>query len=85
MRRDKLRGLKRNAAVVLGNVGTTDDVDLLTRALDGDDPLVRAHAAWALGKIASPAAVEALRARSAERSDANVSAELRRALEGTCG
>jgi epoxyqueuosine reductase len=47
MKRAKLRGLKRNAAVVLGNAGTTDDVDVLTRALDDDDQLVREHAAWA--------------------------------------
>ena len=48
MKRARLRGLKRNAAVVLGNAGTADDVDVLTRALDDPDPLVREHAAWAL-------------------------------------
>ncbi len=48
MKRAKLRGLKRNAAVVLGNVGTADDVEVLTRALDDEEPLVREHAAWAL-------------------------------------
>ena len=48
MKRAKLRGLKRKAAVVLGNVGTADDVDVLTHALDEDEPLVREHAAWAL-------------------------------------
>ena len=51
MKRAKLRGLKRNAAVVLGNVGTTEDVDVLTRALDDDEPLVRKHAAWALARL----------------------------------
>ena len=51
MKRAKLRGLKRNAAVVLGNVGTADDVDVLRRALDDDEPLVREHAAWALDSI----------------------------------
>ena len=34
MKRAKLRGLKRNAAVVLGNVGMRDDIDVLTRALE---------------------------------------------------
>jgi len=48
MKRAKLRKLKRNAAVVLGNVGTADDVDVLRRALDDDEPIVREHAAWAL-------------------------------------
>ena len=50
MKRAKLRELKRNAAVVLGNVGTGDDVDVLTRALDDEEPLVREHAAWALAR-----------------------------------
>jgi len=52
MKRAKLRGLKRNAAVVLGNVGTADDADVLTRAAEDDEPLVREHAAWALGRLA---------------------------------
>jgi epoxyqueuosine reductase len=53
MKRAKLRGLKRNAAVVLGNVGTADDVPLLARALVDPDPLVREHAAWAVERIRS--------------------------------
>jgi epoxyqueuosine reductase len=48
MKRAKLRRLKRNAAVALGNVGSEADVEVLTRALDDPEPLVREHAAWAL-------------------------------------
>jgi hypothetical protein len=62
MKRAKLRGLERNAAVVPGNVGTADDADVLTRAVDYPEPLVRAHA-WALGRLAPRAAVPALRDR----------------------
>ena len=51
MKRAKLRGLKRNAAVVLANSGDADDVDVLTRALDHAEALVREHAARALGGI----------------------------------
>jgi epoxyqueuosine reductase len=51
MKRAKLRGLKRNAAVVLGNVGNPEDVDVLTRALDDPEPLVREHAEWALARL----------------------------------
>jgi epoxyqueuosine reductase len=40
--------MKRNAAVVLGNVGTVEDAPVLQRALDDGDPLVPEHAAWAL-------------------------------------
>lgn len=51
VKRTKLRGLKRNAAVVLGNIGSTDDVPVLLAALEDPEPLVREHAAWALGEI----------------------------------
>jgi epoxyqueuosine reductase QueG len=33
MKRAKLRGLKRNAAVMLRNVGSPEDIDVLTQAL----------------------------------------------------
>ena len=56
MKRAKLRGLQRNAAVVLGNVGTTGDVGLLERACnEGSDEMVREHAAWALDRLQRPA------------------------------
>ena len=50
MKRARLRGLKRNAAVVLGNAADPDDIDVLTRALEDPEPLVREHAAWALAR-----------------------------------
>jgi epoxyqueuosine reductase len=52
MKRAKLRGLKRNAVVVLGNIGTADDVAVIERALADADPLVREHAAWVLDRLA---------------------------------
>ena len=51
MKRAKRRGLARNAAVVLGNVGTSEDAPLLEAALAHDEPLVREHAAWALARL----------------------------------
>jgi epoxyqueuosine reductase len=51
MKRAKLRGLRRNAAVVVGNVGTAEDVDVLTRALADEEPQAREHAAWALARL----------------------------------
>jgi len=50
MKRAKLRGLQRNAAVLLGNVGTAADAGVLTRALDDADPQAREPAAWALAQ-----------------------------------
>ena len=51
MKRVKLRGLRRNSAVVLGNVGAVEDVPALQQALVDPEPLVREHAAWALNEI----------------------------------
>ncbi len=48
-RRDP-RHLRRNALVALGNVGDGRDPDVrraVTRHLDGDDAMLREHAAWA--------------------------------------
>ena len=53
MKRAKRRGLARNAATVLGNVGTADDVATLVAALDDPEPLVAEHTAWALERIES--------------------------------
>jgi epoxyqueuosine reductase len=69
MKRAKLRGLKRNSAVVLGNVGTSGDVPSLVAALDDAEPLVRKHAAWALARIGSEEALDALHARLPDTSD----------------
>jgi epoxyqueuosine reductase len=53
MKRAKLPAMKRNAAVVLGNVGAVEDVPVLEQALDDPEPLVCEHAAWALTRLAS--------------------------------
>ena len=52
MKRAKLRGLKRNAAVVLGNIGTMEDLSVLEQALGDPEPTAHEHAEWALEKIA---------------------------------
>ncbi len=51
MKRAKLRGLKRNAAVVLGNIGDSGDIPVLEAALDGAEPLVDEHVDWAIRQI----------------------------------
>jgi epoxyqueuosine reductase len=59
--RAKRRGLARNAAIALGNVGTSDDLPVLVSALEKhDEPLVRGHAAWAIGRIGGKQAARAL-------------------------
>jgi len=54
MKRAKLRGLKRNAAVVLGNVGAMEDVGLLEHVrAEEPDEMIREHATWALARVAA--------------------------------
>lgn len=53
LKRPKLRGLKRNAAVVLGNLGTAEDISLLERVAADAEPLVSEHAAWAAERLAA--------------------------------
>jgi epoxyqueuosine reductase len=74
MKRAKLRGLKRNAAVVLGTLASEGDVPVLVAALSDPEPLVRRHVAWALAEGSSPAALEALRARAQIERDEEVRA-----------
>jgi epoxyqueuosine reductase len=78
--RAKRRGLLRNVAVALGNSGNPEAVPALASALADPEPLVRGHAAWALGRLGSPGARRALeRARPAE-PEAGVVAEIDAAL-----
>jgi len=80
MKRAKLRGLQRNAAVVLGNAGSPEDVPVLAASLANPEPLVRGAAVRALVTIGSADAVAPLRDRLVEEEDESVAAELREAL-----
>jgi epoxyqueuosine reductase len=51
IKRARRRGLARNAAVVLGNIGDARDATVLARASNDPDPLVREHTEWALDRI----------------------------------
>lgn len=51
MRRATRSGMRRNAAVVLGNRRDERALPQLRAALRDEDPVVRGHAAWAIAKI----------------------------------
>jgi epoxyqueuosine reductase len=71
MQRARRQGLRRNAAVAMGNRRDPRYTAPLGRALEDDDPVVRAHAAWALGRIGGAEALHRLReARQLEASPA---------------
>jgi epoxyqueuosine reductase len=60
IRRAKRRGLLRNVCVALGNIGDPQAVPALIGALYDHEPLIRGHAAWALGRIGGEQAKKAL-------------------------
>jgi epoxyqueuosine reductase len=69
--------LRRNAAVALGNALDRAAVPALARALETDPhPMVRGHAAWALGRIGSSGSLEALRRRRTAETDIEVREEI---------
>jgi len=53
IKRAKRRGYLRNVAVATGNTGNKNDLPILEQAIQDDEPLVREHANWALGKVKS--------------------------------
>lgn len=74
--------LRRNAAVALGNALDRSAVGALAQSLRSDPhPMVRGHAAWALGRIGSPAALAALRRQREFENDRAVRSEIAAALE----
>ncbi|MFW6063695.1 MAG: tRNA epoxyqueuosine(34) reductase QueG [Chloroflexota bacterium] len=71
IKRIKRERLVRNACVAAGNWGSREATQALARLLRDDSPLVRGHAAWALGQIggaqARAALVEGLQTEQDER------------------
>lgn len=76
MRRATRSGMRRNAAIVLGNRGDEAALPALATALHDGDPVVRGHAAWAIGRIAPrhPALVAARGREDDERVRAEIDA-----------
>ena len=72
--------LQRNAAVALGNSRDGRAVPYLVEALEDRKPLVRGHAAWALGRLGGDAAREALTRHLDVEGDAWVREEVDLAL-----
>lgn len=86
IRRARRAGMLRNVCIALGNWASPLAIDALQQALVDADPLPRAHAAWALGRIRSAAHAEQIatileRAQGVE-ADERVGDEIRLALRG---
>jgi len=82
--RTRRAGLLRNVCIALGNVADRGSVPALAGALDDPEPLVRGHAAWALGRLGGTAARAALTKTLSREGDAWVRDECGLALQA-CG
>jgi epoxyqueuosine reductase len=82
--RTRRAGLLRNVCIALGNVADRGSVPALAGALDDPEPLVRGHAAWALGRLGGMAARAALTRALSREADAWVRDECGLALQA-CG
>lgn len=82
LRRVPREQLLRNVAVALGNTGDARAVPALIALLAHRSVQVRSHAAWGLGRLGRLAgAAQALRARLADETEAEVRRELELALD----
>jgi len=73
--------IQRNAVIALGNSGDAASVPALARILKNDPrPLLRLHAAWALGRIGNPRSRYYLEASLRHETDPGVREESREAL-----
>lgn len=81
IKRAKRRGLLRNIAVALGNWGSPQAIPALGQGLQDGEPLVRQHAAWALGRIAHSESRRLLRQALVAEIDEEVRREIRESLK----
>jgi epoxyqueuosine reductase len=78
--RRRARFLRRNALVALGNSGGPGAVGVCAGYAAHPDPLLRAHAVWALGRLGGAAATAALRAVARREQDPTVRREVAAAV-----
>ena len=72
--------LVRNACLAAANAGQTRCCPLLEQLLNDASPIVRGHAAWALARLAGPAAAPLLRDCLARETDPGARLDLSETL-----
>ncbi len=80
IKRAKWSGFMRNVAVAMGNSGDPKMIPELTHLLDSEDSMIRRHAAWALARIGTPQARQALRRRIRTEDDPDTLESLQRTV-----
>ena len=80
IKRAKRRGFLRNVLVAIGNWGEQRAVPSLKGALADAEPLIRSHAAWALGRIGGETARQILQKQRTVETEPEVITEIQDAL-----
>jgi epoxyqueuosine reductase len=80
IKRTKRRGYLRNVAIALGNQGSSSVLPALSEAMGDVEPLIRGHAAWALGQIGGDKAKGILVSASEKEENSQVMEEITHAL-----
>jgi epoxyqueuosine reductase len=81
IRRTKRRGYLRNVITSLGNTRGPNAKPALINALRDSEPVIRSHAAWALGKIGGDDVFQVLRQALGVETDPGVKEEITRAIQ----
>jgi epoxyqueuosine reductase len=81
IRRTRREGYQRNIIVAIGNARMTKAIPVLDCILHHPDPVLRGHAAWALGQMDADEARRALRTALKEEPDIRAEEEIRCALD----
>jgi epoxyqueuosine reductase len=76
----KMRFVRRNLLVAIGNAGGSAAVPMVSEYAHGDDALLAEHAIWALGRIGGPEAWSALETIDEAALDAECARSLQSAL-----
>ena len=80
IKRAKRRGFLRNVLVAIGNWRSQRAIPALKDALADHEPLIRSHAAWALGRIGGETAKRILQTRLTLETEQDVITEIQDAL-----
>lgn len=76
VKRARRKGFLKNILVVMGNSGSKEFIPDIKESLNDEDPIVRAHAAWALSKLEGENSYKTLSDRLDIESDSMVREEI---------
>ena len=81
VKRAKRKGFLRNVMVAMGNSGSEAFIPYIEEALKDDEPLIRAHAVWALWKLEGNESYDTLSKHLNVETDNSVREEIESILE----